>query len=39
VDKAGLDRYYDIEVIGPSTPERQKALVADSKAYFDALWR
>lgn len=39
VDRAGYVRYYDIEVIGAFTPERQKRLLGDCKTYFDALWR
>ena len=39
LDTAGYKRYYDIEVIGSFTPARQKALVADCKKYFEALWR
>ena len=38
VDAAGYERWYDIEVIGSFSPERQKTLVADCKAYFEALW-
>ncbi len=39
LDKAGYDRFYDVEVIGDFTPERRKNLVADCKAWFEAVWR
>ena len=38
LEHAGFDRFYDVEVIMPSTPERQRALIQESREAFDRLW-